>query len=106
VCSRQEYILYNAFHGLGDSRFYEAMKELMAEEAKHRQEREQEERESQIERVRELAARNGYKMINRRGGHYWLMFGRPLILDAIEKWIKAERDQLGDRCGIEKTKEQ
>ena len=39
------------------------------------------------ERVRELAARRGYRIMHRGKGLYWLMIDKPMSLDVIQTWI-------------------
>jgi hypothetical protein len=41
-----------------------------------------------VERVRELAARQGYRLMHRRNNQYWLMRNQPLSLDKIADFLQ------------------
>jgi len=42
------------------------------------------------EAIRADLARNGYKLMHRRRGQYWLMLQTPMTLDGIEQWLKVK----------------
>jgi len=44
-------------------------------------------RRAQEDRVRELAASRGYRIMHRGKGRYWLMIDKPMSLDVIRSWI-------------------
>jgi hypothetical protein len=40
--------------------------------------------------IRAMAAQLGYRLMHRRNGQYWVMFGDPMTLAEIEGWIELE----------------
>jgi hypothetical protein len=45
---------------------------------------------SHEQRVREKAARDGYRLMHRRGNQYWLMLARPMTIEEIDYWIELD----------------
>jgi hypothetical protein len=44
-------------------------------------------------KVRSQAARKGYRLMHRRSGQYWVLFGSPMTLDEIEAWMEPHTAQ-------------
>src|SRR6266436_1943667 len=42
---------------------------------------------TQLERVRERAVSAGYRIMHRRKGQFWLVLDKPMTLDAIEEYL-------------------
>ncbi len=71
-----------------DPEFFKAVAEVVAHyDRYHEQRNEIKEQQVREGRVRELAARAGYRIMHRRNGQFWLMYGKPVMLDWIEQWL-------------------
>jgi hypothetical protein len=51
------------------------------------------EAEARESRVRARMAKQGYRLMHRRNGQYWVMFDEPKTLDEIEVWIESQMTQ-------------
>jgi hypothetical protein len=78
-------LLHKITDHLEDPEFAETVTKLLAAYEQTQDKKRSE--ETQEQRVRALAAANGYRIMHRRGGQYWLLLSDPMSLDGVEDWL-------------------